>query len=167
MRTLTLEPVRWLASNPIRQLLLTKLSAHPTCACLNTALRSEIAMARAHRHVIDRLHLYPFKETLEACRESHGQRVERLRALILAQGGVPAANAGLFGKSLSGLIQGLMRVSERFALTALHLQEEQLLRSYRTNNGHLNEDARKTVETEILPQQDGTRDTMRGVAARL
>jgi hypothetical protein len=167
MRSLTMEPMRLLMGNPLRRLLLTKLSAHPTGACLNASLRGEIAVARTHRQVADRLHLYPFKDALIACQQSHGQRVERLRALILAQGGAPAAGAGWFGAVLPMVTRCILFASEALALRVVRAQEELLLSSYRGRSEHLNDDAQRTLDAEIMPQQLTTRDTMRGLVARL
>ncbi|MBA3708587.1 MAG: hypothetical protein H0W83_07200 [Planctomycetes bacterium] len=166
MRTLTIEPMRVLTFNPIRNLLLSKMS-HPTCACLNATLRGEIAIARAHRHVVDHLHVYPFKDALLTCQESHGQRVERLRALILAQGGAPAASSGLLGKCLSGLSQVTVRISESLAIRLLRVHEELLQWAYRNRAHHLNEEARRVLDSEVLPMQEATRATLRGLLGRL
>jgi hypothetical protein len=65
---------------------------------LNSFLRGEISAVETYRIALDKLALdSPARSRLDACRQSHAERVAALSAKIVALGGKPADKSGPWG----------------------------------------------------------------------
>src|SRR4051812_22830941 len=84
---------------------------------LNSFLRGEISAVETYRIALDKLTVdSPARARLDACRQSHAERVAALRAKILALGGRPAEGSGPWGAMTKAIEQGATVFGELVAV---------------------------------------------------
>ena len=128
---------------------------------LNSFLRGEISAVEAYRIALDKLAIdSPARSRLDACRQSHAERVAALRAKILALGGTPADGSGPWGAMTKAIERGATVLGDVSAVDALEAGEDHGLRDYRQDLPKLGPEARDLVTTQLLPQQEKTHRTM-------
>jgi hypothetical protein len=160
------DPLAVVAANPVRALVHRHSSANPALAGLNAFLRGELAAVGAARDLLERLEVYPFQEQLREVVASHEQRVAKLREAI-ARAGVPAT-AGEWrvrGQVLAARLA--LMISERKAFELLHGREQLALRVYRGEHRQLDEDGRRVVAYDLLPEQERTAGLVAGFVKKL
>lgn len=128
---------------------------------LNSFLRGEISAVETYRIALEKLSLdSPARGRLDACRQSHAERVSALRAKILALGGKPADGSGPWGTMTKVIEQGASALGDVTAVDALEAGEDHGLRDYRDDLTKLGPDARDLVTMQLLPKQEQTHRTM-------
>lgn len=128
---------------------------------LNSFLRGEISAVETYRIALDKLAIDSLaRGRLDACRQSHAERVAVLRAKILALGGKPADGSGPWGAMTKAIEAGAAVLGDVSAVDMLEAGEDHGLRDYREDLSKLGADARDIVTTQLLPQQENTHRTM-------
>ena len=133
---------------------------------LNSFLRGEIAAVASYRwalaHVVDRR----TEAELRACLASHERRVARLRRRITDLGGAPAEGPGLWAAfaGAAGTREGAP--GDAAAIAALEEGEDRGLERYLHDVGKLDQDSRRIVGREILPEQVRTHDWLSDLKLR-
>lgn len=128
---------------------------------LNALLRSERSAVENFEYVIAQCGRNAPDE-LAVCMRSHSLRVHLLTMRVLELGGDPASSSGLWGYFVKVLEHGAALFGIRLALAALAEGEERTLTLYHEQIADLDLDARslRLLETELLPEQLSTRDTI-------
>jgi hypothetical protein len=128
---------------------------------LNSFLRGEISAVETYRIALEKLAVdSPARSRLDACRQSHAQRVAALRAKILTLGGVPAEGSGPWGAMTKAIEASATAFGEKTAVDALEAGEDHGLRDYRGDLTKLGPEARDLVVSQLLPQQENTHHTL-------
>lgn len=128
---------------------------------LNSFLRGEMSAVETYRIALDKLEVdSPSRSRLDACRQSHAERVASLRAKILALGGKPADGSGPWGAMTKAIESTANVFGEKAAIAALEEGEDHGLRDYQEDLAKLGSDAREIVTAQLLPQQEHTHRTM-------
>ena len=131
-----------------------------TVDTLNGFLRGEISAVETYRQALDKLQTSPSRVQLEQCRRSHEQRVERLRREVVRLGGKPEEGSGAWG-AFASLVEGSAKVlGEKAAISALEAGEDRGLKLYRDEMGKLDATARAVIESEVLPEQERTHESL-------
>ena len=131
-----------------------------TVATLNGFLRGEISAVETYRQALEKFQTSPARVELEQCRRSHEQRVERLRQEVMRLGGQPEEGSGAWG-SFARLVEGSAKAfGEKAAISALEEGEDHGLKLYRDEIGKLDATARLVVESEVLPAQERTHQSL-------
>ena len=131
-----------------------------TVATLNGFLRGEISAVETYRQALDKLQTSPSRVELEQCRRSHEQRVERLRQEVVRLGGKPEESSGAWG-AFAKLVEGSAKVlGEKAAISALEQGEDHGLKLYRDELEKLDATARAVIESEVLPAQERTHQSL-------
>lgn len=131
-----------------------------TVDTLNGFLRGEISAVETYRQAIEKLGSSPTRAQLEECRRSHEQRVAMLREHVARLGGQPASGSGAWG-TFARLVEGSAKAfGERAAVSALEEGEDHGLKLYRNDLDKLDPTARQLVETDLLPAQERTHQSM-------
>ena len=131
-----------------------------TVDTLNGFLRGEISAVETYRQALDKLQTSPSRVQLEQCRRSHEQRVERLRREVLRLGGKPEEGSGAWG-AFASLVEGSAKVlGDKAAISALEAGEDRGLKLYRDEIGKLDATARAVIESEVLPEQERTHQSL-------
>jgi len=131
-----------------------------TVATLNGFLRGEISAVETYRQALDKLQSSPSRMELEECRRSHAQRVERHRQEVVRLGGTPEENSGAWG-SFAKLVEGSAKVlGEKAAISALEAGEDHGLKLYRDEMEKLDPTVRSVIESEVLPAQERTHQSL-------
>jgi uncharacterized protein (TIGR02284 family) len=130
---------------------------------LNSFLRGELSAVETYRMALDKLDATsPSRFEVEACMQSHQQRVQLLREAIIAVGGTPADSSGpwgVFAKAVEGTAKAF---GEKAAIAALEEGEDHGLKDYNKEikDDDLDFQARSLVTSQLLPQQQVTHDRM-------
>jgi hypothetical protein len=125
--------------------------ANATVEPLNVLLRGEHAAVETYKLALDNLEdKSKARTSLEACLQSHQQRVALLKATIAQRGGTPVAPPGAWPSvvELTELMAG-----DKAALEALEEGEDHELSDYRGALVGLDANARQLVELQLLPKQ--------------
>ena len=131
-----------------------------TVETLNGFLRGEISAVETYRQALEKLQTSPTRVELEQCRRSHEQRVERLRQEVMRLGGKPEEGSGAWG-SFASLVEGSAKAfGEKAAIAALEEGEDHGLKLYRNEMGKLDATARSVIESEVLPAQERTHQSL-------
>jgi hypothetical protein len=124
-----------------------------TIDLLNTLLRSELAAVESYRRGIEQLDSTLYHGTLLHCCCSHEDRAEVLRQEILARGGVPVQDSGLWPTvSRFGEFESIL-FGDSVAISALSRGENDGQDDYRAVLERLEPDVRELVESAIIPEQ--------------
>ena len=128
---------------------------------LNSFLRGEVSAVETYSQAIDKLSDEPaIRAKLAACRQSHAQRVDLLRAEIERRGGTPVEGSGAWG-SFAKLVEGGAKMfGRKAAIAALEEGEDHGRDDYRSELDGLSPDLRRLVETRLLPEQMQTHDIL-------
>ena len=113
---------------------------------LNSLLRSELAAVETYRIALARLDTWDStRRELEACMQSHEDRVVVLRDAVLSIGGVPIDGVGLIDET-------------EVTLEALTEGEDHRLKDYRDeiDEGDIDQDTRDFMATQLWPAQKQT-----------
>lgn len=128
---------------------------------LNSFLRGEMAAVETYRIALSKLPIdSPARSRLDACAQSHTERVDALRAKIVSLGGKPADTAGPWGAMTKAIEAGAATFGEKAAIAALEEGEDHGLRDYREDMSKLTADARDLVSGQLLPRQEHTHRTL-------
>lgn len=128
---------------------------------LNSFLRGEMSAVDTYRIALEKLSVdSPSRSRLEACRQSHSERVDALRSKILSLGGKPADGAGPWGAMTKAIESTASAFGEKAAVAALEEGEDHGLRDYRDDLPKLKGDALQLVREQLLPQQEHTHRTL-------
>jgi demethoxyubiquinone hydroxylase (CLK1/Coq7/Cat5 family) len=126
---------------------------------LNSFLRGEISATETYRQAIAHFEKQPILE-LDHCLRSHQQRVEALRSRIRHLGGTPSEGSGAWG-AFAQLVQGgATMLGRSAAIAALEQGEDQGRDDYKNNLDKLDPDSRRFIESEILPEEVRTHQTL-------
>jgi hypothetical protein len=127
---------------------------------LNGFLRGEISAVETYRQAIDRLASSPSRVQLEQARRSHEERVEKLRREVVRLGGQPAERSGAWG-AFARVVEGSAKaLGEKAAIAALEEGEDHGLKLYRSELEKLDPTSRAVIESEVLPEQKRTHDSL-------
>jgi uncharacterized protein (TIGR02284 family) len=128
---------------------------------LNSFLRGEISAVETYDQAIAKLADEPsVKNQLTEARSSHQERVHVLRAEITKRGGQPAEGSGAWG-SFAKLIEGGAKIfGAKAAIAALEEGEDHGRDDYQRDLKDLSPDVRRLVESQLLPAQLRTHDTL-------
>lgn len=124
-----------------------------TVDLLNALLRSELAAVESYRRGIEQLDSTLYHGTLLHCRCSHEDRAEVLRQEILARGGIPVQDSGMWPTvSRFGEFETVL-FGDSVAISALSRGENDGQDDYRAVLEQLEPDARQLVESALVPEQ--------------
>lgn len=140
-----------------------KIDTDHAIASLNALLRSEHSAVESYEHAIAKLGVEA-PEELSNCLRSHRQRVQRLTVRISALGGEPASSSGIW-IALTKLVEdGAAMFTRKSALAIIEEREDQGLTQYGDRLASLDNESRRLVETELLPEQRTTHTTIRSLS---
>ncbi len=127
---------------------------------LNSFLRGELSAVETYRKALHKLDQFPQRATLEDVARSHEQRAQLLADEVRRRGGEPATSSGLWG-SFTTLMQGAAdMLGEKTAIAALEEGEDHGRDDYRRDVDALEPDARQFVQSQLMPEQQRTHDTI-------
>lgn len=136
---------------------------------LNSFLRGELSAVETYRMALGKLDaMSPARAELEACLNSHQDRVTALREAITSLDGAPADTSGpwgVFAKAVEGTAKAF---GEKAAIAALEEGEDHGLKDYRDelDEPDLDAQSRIILTARLLPAQQATHDRMSALKHR-
>lgn len=135
---------------------------------MNAFLRGEISAVETYRQCLEKLgtdNLY-YRELQENL-QSHQRRVDLLRGWIVQHGGKPSEGSGVWGGFAKLLEGGAKAFGDKAAISVLEEGEDHGRNDYERDLKQLDAEARRFVETKILPEQRRTHDTLSRIEKNL
>jgi uncharacterized protein (TIGR02284 family) len=130
---------------------------------LNSFLRGELSAVETYRMALDKLDATsPSRFEIDACMQSHQQRVTLLREAIITLGGTPADSSGAWG-AFAKAVEGTAKTfGEKAAIAALEEGEDHGLKDYKKeiDDEDLDMQTRNIVVAQLLPAQQATHNRM-------
>jgi uncharacterized protein (TIGR02284 family) len=127
---------------------------------LNSFLRGEISAVETYRQAIEKVSQPQLQSQLQACMQSHSQRVQALSEQIRTLGGSPATSSGVWGSFAKAVEAGAKTFGEKAAVAALEEGEDHGRNDYRRDLDKLEGSVRQFVQSNLIPEQQRTHDTM-------
>jgi uncharacterized protein (TIGR02284 family) len=139
----------------------TATTNQATIEQLNSFLRGEMSAVETYSQAIEKMSDEPsLRAPLSECQRSHEQRVQILMEEIRRFGGTPEKSSGAWG-SFAKLVEGGSKVfGKKAALAALEEGEDHGRNDYQRDLDDLSPEARRLVETKLLPEQLKTHDRL-------
>ncbi len=132
---------------------------------LNSFLRGELSAVETYRQASRKLTSH--QALLQECERSHAARVSALSNEIRRRGGSPSQSSGLWGQFATAVEGTATALGEKAAIAALEQGEDHGRDDYIRDLKDLDMEARKLVETQLLPEQKRTHDTISALKKRL
>lgn len=120
----------------------------------NTLLGGEISAVETYDLAIQKCVSSQVRESLQACRDSHMNRVNSLTSCVAETGGTPATGAGPWG-AFANMVQKTASC-ERDALALLEEQEAERLVQYEAQREIAPPVVASVLANELLPAQHQT-----------
>ena len=127
---------------------------------LNSFLRGELSAVETYQQAIEKLDRVSYRSTLQECVRSHELRAQLLSEEVRRRGGKTAKSYGPWG-TFAKLIEGAAATfGEKAAIAALEEGEDHGRDDYRRDVGVLDPGARQLIQTQVLPEQHRTHDSI-------
>jgi uncharacterized protein (TIGR02284 family) len=134
---------------------------------LNTLLRGERSAVETYQQCIEKMQQSPMVQQLRTLMTSHDMRVHKLSARITQMGGQPDDSSGAWG-SFAKLVEGGAKAfGEKAAISALEQGEDHGIEEYTEELEDLTPPTRRFVETELVPEQQRTHNTLSAIKATM
>jgi hypothetical protein len=133
----------------------------PTIVVLNELLRGELSAVESYDRALPAVEDKPaLRSDFQECRASHELRVERIRRVILDEGGEPVHASGAWGLFAKAVAGGARALGWKTVINTLEEGEDHGLKEYADAMPRLGEDVRKLVSTQLYPEQQHTHSVM-------
>ena len=127
---------------------------------LNSFLRGELAAVETYRQALAKLTDFQHRRTLEQCADSHSTRVEVLEFEIIARGGQPAFESGMWGAFAKVVEGSAATLGAKTAIAALEEGEDHGRNDYMRDTIKLDAKAQEVMQSKIIPEQLRTHEAM-------
>ena len=141
------------------------MAATQTIDQLNSFLRGELSAVETYRQALQKLSTH--RPILEECERSHAARVSTLSNEIRRRGGEASQSSGIWGQFATAVEGTAAALGEKAAIAALEQGEDHGRDDYIRDLKELDPEARKLVETQLLPEQKRTHDAISALKKRL
>jgi len=135
---------------------------------LNQYLRGEISAVETYRMALDKLDkASTARSDLEACLQSHRERVMMLKDAIITAGGKPVERSGPWGMFAKVVEGGAGILGDEAAVAALEEGEAHGLTDYTADADDLDTAAHPLLAKRLMPEQQRTHARMSVLKKRL
>ena len=135
-------------------------------AALNGLLRGEISAAQTYRDVIEKMaaHAAAPVDVLGGMRAEHDRAAGLLRGRVVALGGEPSPDAGLWGKWEHVLQSALSLLGgDTGGVRAVHEAEEHGLSDYQSALNAVDDVSARLIQDQLMPAQERHLATLAGL----
>lgn len=123
---------------------------------MNTLLMGELSAVESYDKALERVQRPKVAELLTQAKESHAERVERLRAAITKSGGEPIENPGAWGSFAKMVTSTAAAMGDSAIVAALEEGEDLGSNEYEWKILNIHGDNRKLIRDELWPKQQAT-----------
>jgi hypothetical protein len=132
---------------------MTSIITERSVGQMNHFLRLEMSAVETYLRCAERLKRERLRSRIMEVLLSHQRRVDFLRAWVQRQGGSPAEHASAWRGFLKLLEGGAGILGENAAVASLEEGEAALLSEYKLQLRELEDQARRVVEQQLLPEE--------------
>lgn len=123
---------------------------------MNTLLMGELSAVESYDRALERVQRPKVAELLTQAKDSHAERVERLRDAITRSGGEPIENPGAWGNFAKMVTSTAAAMGDSAIVAALEEGEDLGSNEYEWKIMNIHGDNRKLVRDELWPKQQAT-----------
>lgn len=134
---------------------------------LNSLLRGELSAVETYGQCIEKISDASIVDQLRALQISHERRAEILSERVLALGGEPSIDSGVWGGIAKMIEGGATLFGDAAALSVLEEGEEHGLASYERALSRLSPAVRDFIVSTILPEQNRTQTVLSQLEERV
>ncbi len=127
---------------------------------LNSLLMGELSAVESYDKALEKVQDSRTVSILEQCRDSHRERVGKLRDAIMKSGGKPADSTSAWGRMAAVFTSSVGGLGDTAILSALEEGEDVGLNDYEWKLVSMHGENRKLVKEELFPKQQATRKLM-------
>lgn len=129
---------------------------------LNSLLQGELSALETYRQVLEKVEDARVKQVLKGCHMSHSKRVDTIVEKIVALGGRPAENSGVWGAFAKMMEGGAKVFGDKAAIAMLEEGEDKGLADYRKLVSDPDLYVRE-LAADLISDQEATHEKMRNL----
>lgn len=133
---------------------------------LNTLLKGELSAVASYGVALDKVREPHVKEVLLQARDSHAERVDKLRTAIVDSGGAPIETSGTWGSFAKLVTSTAAAMGEVAIVAALEEGEDLGSNEYEWKMLNIRGANHRLVRDELWPKQQATHKLMSTLTAR-
>jgi uncharacterized protein (TIGR02284 family) len=123
---------------------------------MNTLLKGELSAVESYDKALERVQRPNIAELLTQAKDSHAERVARLRDAIVSSGGEPIESPGAWGSFAKLVASTAASMGDSAIVAALEEGEDLGSNEYEWKILNIHGDNRKLVRDELFPKQQAT-----------
>ncbi len=123
---------------------------------MNTLLKGEISAVESYVKALENVKVAKVAELLQQARDSHAERVDRLRNAIIESGGQPIESSGLWGGFAKLVTNAASAMGDSAIVAALEEGEDVGSNEYEWKMLNIHGDNRALIRDELWPKQKAT-----------
>ncbi len=129
---------------------------------INGLLRGELSALETYRQALEKVEDRTAKNVLKECHMCHSKRVDSIVEKIVALGGKPVEDSGVWGSFAKLMEGGAAAFGDKSAIAMLEEGEDKGLRDYKKLLEETNPHVRE-LASSLVSAQEGTHGKMRNV----
>lgn len=123
---------------------------------MNILLKGEISAVESYVKALEKVKVAKVAELLQQARDSHAERVERLRNAIVESGGEPIQTSGAWGGFAKFVTDAASAMGDSAIVAALEEGEDVGSNEYEWKMLNIHGDNRALIRDELWPKQKAT-----------
>jgi len=127
---------------------------------MNALLKGELSAVESYGKALERVQKPKVAELLTQARDSHAERVDKLRSAIVKSGGDPIESPGMWGDFAKMVTSTAATMGDSAIVAALEEGEDLGSNEYEWKILNIHGDNRKLVRDELWPKQQATHKLM-------
>lgn len=131
---------------------------------LNALLKNELSAVETYHQALAKFQDKQGIEVLRGCQQSHTERANKLRSIILKLDGQPVTDIGVGGQLGKLVMGGAKTIGDEAIILALQTDEGEWTANYEWRLVSMHGDYRPLVKDELLPEQQTTEGKLRELA---
>jgi uncharacterized protein (TIGR02284 family) len=123
---------------------------------MNNLLKGEISAVESYARALEKVKVAKVAELLQQARDSHAERVDRLRTAIIDSGGEPIQTSGAWGGFAKLITDAASAMGDSAIVAALEEGEDVGSNEYEWKMLNIHGDNRALIRDELWPKQKAT-----------
>jgi uncharacterized protein (TIGR02284 family) len=132
---------------------------------MNNLLKGEISAVESYERALEKVKDSKFAEIIQQARDSHVERVEKLREAIIKSGGEPIETSGAWGGFAKFVTGAAAAMGDAAIISALEEGEDVGSNEYEWKMLNIHGDNRTLIRDVLWPKQQATHKLMSKLAA--
>jgi hypothetical protein len=138
-----------------------------TVDALNALLRGELSAVETYRMALEKAKTDNVVAVMSECMQCHDKRANKLRNLVVSEGGEPTKDAGAWGAFAKAVEGGAAILGEKAALGSIKEGEDHGIELYKSEVKHIEGPTLSVVQSELCPAQEKTQHAIAALVGNI